>query len=66
MQHISDKSRDALWEAVSEEVMQARIKISKLNIEDEFIKEQIDKILFRLSCGAPQKAISCFKYNKER
>lgn len=66
MQHISDKSRDALWEAVSEEIMQARIKISKLNIEDEFIKEQIDKILFGLYCSAPQKAISCFKYNKER
>ena len=66
MQHISDKSRDILWNTVSEEVSQARIKISKLNIEDKFICEQIDKIMFELSCGAPQKAISCFKYNKER
>lgn len=38
MQRISDKSRDALYEAVTEEVIQARIKIEKINIEDKFVK----------------------------
>jgi len=66
MQRISDKSRNALYEAVAEEVTQARIKIEKLNIEDKFIKEQIDKIMFGLACGAPQKALDCFIYEKER
>lgn len=66
MQKISDKSRGDLYEAVAEEVTQARVKIAKLNIEDKFIKEQIDKIMFELNCVAPQKAISCFIYNKER
>lgn len=65
MQRISDKSRDTLYEAVAEEVTQARIKIEKLNI-DKFIKEEIDKIMFGLSCGAPQKALDCFIYQKER
>ena len=31
MQRISDKSRDALYEAVAEEITQARIKIEKLD-----------------------------------
>ena len=66
MQRISDKSRDALYEAVAEEITQARIKIEKLNIEDNFIKEQIGKIMFGLACGAPQKALDCFIYEKER
>jgi hypothetical protein len=66
MQRISDKSRDALYEAVAEEVTLARIKIEKLNIEDKFIKEQIDEIMFRLVCGAPQKALDCFLYEKVR
>lgn len=66
MQIISDKKIDALYEAVAEEIIQARIKIEKLNIEDKFIKEQIDKIMFELYCGAPQKALGCFIYEKER
>ncbi len=66
MQRISDKSRDALYDAVAEEVKQARIKIEKLDIEDKFIKEQINKIMFGLTCGAPQKALDCFIYKKER
>lgn len=66
MQKLSDKSRDSLYEAVSEEVMLARIKIEKLNIQDVYVKEQIYKIMFGLSCSAPQKALDCFVYNKER
>ncbi len=66
MQNISDKSRDKLWKVLDEEIMQARIKIEKLNIEDKFIKETLYKIMFDLSCAAPQAAISCFNYNKER
>ena len=66
MQRISGKSRDNLYESVVEAVTQARIKIAKLNIEDRFIKEQIDKIMFELTCAAPQKALDCFIYDKER
>lgn len=66
MQRISDKSRDALFDAVAHEVTEARIKINKLNIEDKFIKEQIDNIMSGLASGAPQKALDCFIYEKER
>lgn len=66
MQRISDKSKDALYEAVYEEVIQARLKIEKLNINDKFIKEQIDKIMFELNLSAPQKALDCFIYEKDR
>ena len=64
MQKISNKTKDTLYQIVSEEITLARIKIEKLNITDKWIKEQIDKIMFELQCSASQKAISCFKYNK--
>lgn len=66
MQQISDTSRDSLYDTVHGEVMDARVKIEKLNIDNKYIKEQIDKIMFTLSCSAPQSAISCFNYRKER
>jgi len=66
MQHLSNKSRDILWNSVSEEVTQARLKIAKINIEDKEIKNQIDKIMFDLSGAASQKALDCFNYEKER
>ena len=66
MQRLSNKTRDELYQAISEDITQARLKIEKLNIEDDFISEQLDKILFNLNCSAPQKALDCFIYNKER
>lgn len=62
MQRLSNKSRDNLYDTVHEEIIQARINIQK-NLMNP---EQIDKILFNLTCSAPQAAISCFHYNKER
>lgn len=65
MQSISNKSRDTLYDTVAEEVTQARINIEKLNIQDKFIKEQINKIMHSLQCSAPQKALDCFSYQKD-
>lgn len=62
MQRISNKSKDKLYGIVHEEIMQARIEIQK-NLMNP---EKIDSILFNLTVSAPQKAISCFHYNKER
>ncbi|NET30677.1 MAG: hypothetical protein F6K19_01565 [Cyanothece sp. SIO1E1] len=66
MQHISNKSREKLYEVVGEEVFKTRIKIAKLTAHDEFIAEKIDQLMFNLYVSAPQKAIDCFVYNKER
>lgn len=66
MQHLSNKSKNTLWNSVSEEVTQARLKIAKIHIEDKEIKNQIDKIMFDLSGAAPQKALDCFIYEKDR
>ncbi len=66
MQRLSNKSRDTLYESVHEEVVKARIEVGKLNIVDKYIQKQLDNILFNLNCSAPQKALDCFEYNKER
>lgn len=65
MQKISNKSRDALYATVSDEIMTARINIDKLNIFDKNIKNQIDEIMFRLQWNASQKAIDCFIHSRK-
>ncbi len=66
MQHLSNKSRDSLYDAVHNAVMDARVKIESLVIKDEYAKQQLDNILFTLTIHAPQAAIDCFTYNKDQ
>jgi hypothetical protein len=66
MQRLSKKSEEKLYGSVYHAVMDARIKIERLNIKDLYIKEQIDKIMFSLNVHAPQSAIDCFIYDKDR
>lgn len=65
MQRLSYKSRDALYKAVADEILQARLKIKGLDFKDENLKEQIDQILYRLHCKAPVEALNCFIYEEK-
>ena len=55
---ISPKKVQALYGAVSDEIMDARIEISKLLQSKDGLK--VDAILSKLCYSAPQKAIDLF------
>lgn len=69
MQHLSDKSRDTLFDIVTECVSNAQKKIELLkylpSLEVDLLAE-VEKILSDLKMGIGQKALDCFTYNKER
>ena len=55
-----EETTDELYNIVHEEIMKARIKISKLDI-DIVGKKQVDDILSDLCMSAPKKAIDHIK-----
>lgn len=57
---ISQKKKDALWGAINDAVLDARIEIAKLlrNVKNG---EAVDTVLFKLSISAPEKALSVFE-----
>lgn len=57
---ISKKKRTELYETVSEEILQARLKIWEMRFDKNIVIAEIDEILRELSINAPQKAISLF------
>ena len=57
---ISKKKRTELYETVSEEILQARLKIWKMRLNKNIVIAEIDDILRDLSINAPQKAIDLF------
>lgn len=63
MQTISQKSKEILFKTVSDEIMDARIKIQSLPVNNKSLSDQIDIILSKLNRSAPQKAIDCFKHH---
>ena len=58
---ISKKKRTELYETVTEEIMQARIKIWKMKDNKNVSIAEIDDILRQLSIDAPQKSIDLFR-----
>jgi len=64
MEKISKKSSTKLYDSVFEEIMNARVKISRLTTENgnKSLGINIDNILSDLTMSCPKKAIDCFKY----
>ena len=58
---LSKKKRTELYEVVSEEITEARIKIWKMRNDKHISIAEIDDILSQLNIDAPQKAIDLFK-----
>ncbi len=57
---LSKKKRTELYETVHEEIMRARVKIFKINVQKNICVAEIDDILSQLTIDAPQKAIDLF------
>lgn len=57
---LSKKKRTELYETVSEEILQARLKIWNMRFDKNIVIAEIDDILRKLSIDASQKAIDLF------
>jgi hypothetical protein len=62
---ISSKKHQELWSVVHDEVMMARIKISRI-LSGKDKDRTVDDVLFTLSINAPQRACDCFRAKEKQ
>lgn len=57
---LSKRKEKQLWDAVHNEIFNARIAILKL-VKNRDLNNSVDDVLYKLCCNAPAKAIEVFE-----